>query len=178
MLTSSDVPFAGVAALASSALVKEDGTWLLYFYTWDERTWPASEGTIGMATATDPLGPWTLNDKPILEPDSASNWDGTAVRSPSVLKTDDGYLMFFAGYGRDESAIGLATSPDGFSWTKFNDPETGAPYTTSDPVFQSSGEENWDKTNVFQPHVLRTPDGRIATATHTFPPVGSCYNGE
>src|SRR5215208_4112701 len=35
VLTSDEVPFAGVAALAASVLVEDDGTWVLYFYTWE-----------------------------------------------------------------------------------------------------------------------------------------------
>lgn len=169
ILTSRDVPFAGVAALASSVLVLEDDTWVLYFYTWDERTWPASSGAIGLATAPAPLGPWTVVEEPILEPGSANSWDSTAVRSPSVVQTEEGFFMFYAGYGEAESAIGQAISTDGITWTKYDDPETAEPYNDSDPVFSSSGEAMWDRVNVFQPHVQRTPDGWVmlyASATN------------
>lgn len=33
-----DLDYVGVTALASSALVQDDGTWVLYFYTWDDNT--------------------------------------------------------------------------------------------------------------------------------------------
>ncbi|VAW38800.1 hypothetical protein MNBD_CHLOROFLEXI01-4674, partial [hydrothermal vent metagenome] len=94
VLTSSDVSFAGIAALASSALVLEDGTWVLYFYTWDDPSWPASASSIGMATAANPQGPWTVADNPVLRPGRSSSWDGEAVRTPSVVQTEDGFVMF------------------------------------------------------------------------------------
>lgn len=162
ILTSSDVPYAGVAALAASAIVLDDGTWVLYFYTWDENTWPKSTGVIGMATAVNPQGPWTVTAEPILQPGSAEDWDGAGVRTPSVIQTDDGYAMYYAGYSSDEAAIGLAISSDGLSWRKFDDPETTAsPFAISDPVFTASGEEIWDKRNAFQPHVQQSPEGLI-----------------
>ncbi|WP_420642809.1 hypothetical protein [Candidatus Leptofilum sp.] len=169
VLKSNAVPFAGVAALASSALVQEDGTWYLYFYTWDDRTWPKSEGSIGVATATNPLGPWTVVEEPILEAGDDGSWDETAVRSPSVIQTEDGFVMFYAGYGGSSSAIGRATSEDGLSWAKFDDPATEAePFQSSDPIFSGSGS-GWDRSHVFQPHVQQTPDGWVmlyATATN------------
>ena len=55
-----DVPYAEVTALASSAYVEDDGTWVLYFYTWNT-TSGSGQGAIGRATADNPLGPWTID---------------------------------------------------------------------------------------------------------------------
>src|SRR4051794_32487779 len=35
VMHSKDVPYAKVAALASDGMVMDDGTWVLYFYTWN-----------------------------------------------------------------------------------------------------------------------------------------------
>lgn len=156
-----ELDYVGFTALASSVLVREDGTWLLYFYTWDERSWPASTGSIGVATATDPLGPWTAADASILTPGEAGEWDSDGIRVPSVVATEDGYIMYYAGYNGNMSAIGRATSSDGFTWTKHDDPETAdSPYAQSDPVF-GSGNEGWDRFSIFQPRVVRTGDGWV-----------------
>lgn len=48
-----DVAYAKIAMYASSALVEDDGTWVIYFYTWDSSSFPSSS-VIGRATATDP----------------------------------------------------------------------------------------------------------------------------
>ncbi len=141
VLLTDDVPYAEVAALASSALVTDDGTWVLYFYTWNNTVPPA--GAIGRATAADPLGPWTVDPAPVLSMGSAGEWDSLHIDTPSVVRTDTGYMLFYAGVGEntDSSGIGMATSADGITWTKYDDPATtAAPYAESDPVLVSTQE--------------------------------------
>ncbi len=142
VMMSTDVPYAKVAALASDALVLDDGTWALYFYTWNSFSGTNSPGAIGRATASDPLGPWTPDTDLVLNPGSAGSWDELQVDSPSIVKMDDGsgsrYRMYFAGFnkmGLTSGQIGMATSDDGITWTKYDDPATtDAPYAESDPV--------------------------------------------
>lgn len=49
----SDVPYGGVMVMVSSVHV-EEGTWVMYFYTWETRTLPMGGGAIGRATALAP----------------------------------------------------------------------------------------------------------------------------
>lgn len=156
-----DLDYAGLTVLASSALVTDDGTWVLYFYTWDALTWPA-RGAIGRATASSPTGPWTADLTLILPQGGAGSWDDYAVRAPSVVRTDEGYVMFYAGYTQQQGMIGMATSPDGITWAKYNDPATTeAPFSESDPVFLAGDSSRWDVGNVLQPRVEYTPDGFV-----------------
>lgn len=160
-----DLDYVGIAALASSTIVLDDGTWALYFYTWDDRTWPVSASSIGMATAPDPLGPWTALDAPILSPGSEGEWDDLAVRTPSVVATDEGYVMFYGGFQRNHARIGQAFSADGYTWQKYDDPATTeTPHVESDPIFGGSGD-GWDRTNVYQPRIRFTPDGWVMLYT-------------
>lgn len=154
--------YVGLTLLASSALVEDDGTWVLYFYTWDQPTWPTSSSSIGRATAPDPLGPWTADPEPVLTPGNEDAWDSLAVRAPSVLRTDDGYVMYYAGYTTQQGMIGMATSPDGLQWTKHDDPATAdAPFAESDPIFESGADDAWDAGNVFHPRVVQSDDGYV-----------------
>ncbi|MBX3065916.1 MAG: hypothetical protein KF726_23260 [Anaerolineae bacterium] len=162
VLTSAEVPYAGLAALASSALVEADGTWVLYFYTWEARNNNAGN-KIGRATAASPLGPWKVDAEPVLVPDKAGSWDDLQVNAPRVLTTDDGYVMYFAGARKGDnsnlgSGIGMATSTDGIHWQKYNDPATtDVSFAESDPVLQSN-----DPTRFWhQPNVQHTPDGWV-----------------
>ncbi|MBZ0319236.1 MAG: hypothetical protein K8L91_22670 [Anaerolineae bacterium] len=162
-----DAPFNVEAALASSALVEEDGTWVLYFYLWPHQFGSTDPSSIARATAPAPEGPWTMDAEISLGPGAAaSEWDSGGVSAPSVVKTDDGYLMFYAGFDIGAGGfggIGMATSPDGITWTKYDDPATTtAPYAESDPVFLPSPEEGaWDSRVVHQPRVRLTPDGLV-----------------
>ena len=161
VLTTDEVAYAEVAALASSALVEDDGTWVLYFYTWDSSSGSNSPATIGRATATEPIGPWTPDPQPVLLPGVAGSWDEKHVSTPRVLKNEAGYVMYYTGYderGLQSSMIGMATSADGITWTKYDDPSTTeAPFAESDPVvtpFSSS-------TFIHQPNVQQTPEGWV-----------------
>ena len=161
-----DLDYVGVAALASSVIVLEDGTWALYFYTWDDARWPSSRTTIGLATAPGPLGPWTALDAPILVPDGDSSWDAKSVRSPSVIKTESGYSMYYstADANFDNAMIGRADSADGITWTKHDDPTTQEePFAASDPIFSGGGQ--WDPLHVYQPRVVQSPEGLVMLYT-------------
>ena len=161
VLHTDDVPYAGVAALASSVLVEPDGTWVLYFYTW-ETSGSNPPSRIGRATAPEPSGPWTVDPEPVLVPGRAGAWDSQQVLAPDVFHAADGsYVMYFSGVsGSGRQAIGRATSPDGVVWTKYDDPATtDAPGAESDPVFTRSANGEWDAGWVHQPRVFQIEDG-------------------
>lgn len=150
ILDSATETFDGYTFFASSALVEADGSWALYLYTLAEGR-DGAPGQILRATAPDPTGPWTLAIKPALTP-SGVGWDAVRVTDPSVIRTPDGYMMWFTGANTDRlqatRLIGLATSPDGIHWTKH-----------PDPVLTLGEKGNWDGYRVFMPNVVQTPDG-------------------
>jgi predicted GH43/DUF377 family glycosyl hydrolase len=155
-----DVAFAKIAMYASSALVMADGTWVIYFYTWDSKKYP-SESVIGRATAPAPTGPWTADAEPVLLPGSASEWDGQQVLAPHVIQSNNGYIMYYSGTDKaGVQQVGMATSNDGVQWTKYDDPATtDGPYTQSDPVLQPGEPNSWDAKWVHQPRVVKTDQG-------------------
>ena len=157
-----DVSYAQVAMYASSALVEDDGTWVIYFYTWDPNPFP-SGGVIGRATANSPTGPWAADAEPVLQPGPDGAWDQNQVSAPHILKTTGGYIMYYSG--ADASGvpqIGMATSSDGIHWTKYNDEATTeASFVESDPVFQLGETGAWDSGTVHQPRVFQTADGWV-----------------
>jgi len=158
----SDVSYAKIAMYASSALVEEDGTWVIYFYTWDSTGFPASS-VIGRATAPAPTGPWVADADPVLLPGAPNDWDEKQVLAPHVIKADTGYVMYYSGAGKTgRQQIGMATSSDGIQWTKYNDPSTTeAPYLESDPILQPGKSGTWDMGWVHQPRVIETQDGWV-----------------
>jgi predicted GH43/DUF377 family glycosyl hydrolase len=157
-----DVPYAKIAMYASSALVEADGTWVLYFYTWDSRSFP-SDSVIGRATAPNPTGPWLADAEPVLIPGATGEWDEQQVLAPHVLQTDTGYLMYYSGVDTSGThRIGMATSSDGLHWTKYNDDSTtDKPFADSDPVFQTGEKGAWDAGWVHQPRVFQTAQGWV-----------------
>ncbi len=164
VLKTSDVPYAGIAALASSVLVQDDGTWVMYFYTWKNKNWPIAPGAIGRATADKPTGPWKPDTEPVLNPGSKGAWDEMQVIGPSVIHTEDGYTMYYSGQdSKGNMMIGSATSKDGIHWTKYKDTtQTDPRFAESSPVLTGTGQDtDWDGGGVYQPGVQKTADGWV-----------------
>jgi predicted GH43/DUF377 family glycosyl hydrolase len=77
-------------------------------------------GKIGYATSPDGII-WTKHPAPVLEPGGSRSWDSYTVELGSVIWSGSLYLMWYAGgpFGSSPVAVGLATSPDGISWSKY-----------------------------------------------------------
>jgi hypothetical protein len=164
VFTTAQVPYAGVAALASSGLVLDDGTWVIYFQTYGDG--PGASWAIGRATAPGPTGPWVPHAAPVVRPGPAGAWDDRQVTAPSVVRTETGYVMYYEGVGQSGvGMIGQASSPDGLHWTKYDDPATtDSARVASDPVFVPGEPGTWDSPEgigVQRPRVQHTPDGWV-----------------
>jgi predicted GH43/DUF377 family glycosyl hydrolase len=158
-----EVDYAKHGIMARSGLVEDDGTWVMYFHTWNEGSLMAP-GAIGRATASAPVGPWKPADKPVLEPGPEGAWDNYAVHDPSVVRTEAGYVMYYTGIDDffGTLMIGMATSLDGLSWTKYDDPVTTETlFAESDPIFGPGEPDAWDAKHVLRPSVQRTPEGWV-----------------
>ncbi|HEX9839266.1 MAG TPA: hypothetical protein VGA72_07975, partial [Anaerolineales bacterium] len=149
----------GSNLFVTSALVEEDGTWVLYFYTMSGSTFNGP-GDIGRATAPASTGPWTIDPAPMLSPGPSGSWDEVQVSAPNVLKTDNAYVMYYDARGNETtSMIGMATSSDGVHWEKYNNPATSDPaFAESDPVLKVSND-GWDSKRVIDPNVIKTSNG-------------------
>jgi predicted GH43/DUF377 family glycosyl hydrolase len=155
------IPFNVDLALVSSGFVEDDGTWVLYFFMIKNQD-PDSPSGVARATADNPLGPWEMTTELILVPGNDGEWDAEQVAAPHVLKTNDGYRMYYhaSSVPAGPMSIGMATSDDGVEWAKYDDPETtDAPFADSDPVFMRESE--WEGAVMADPSVMETPDGWV-----------------
>lgn len=85
---------------------------------------------IGLATASNPEGPWTkYPGNPIVTP-GPEVWDAAHNRVPWVWKEGSDYHMIYTGAnGGNDYQIGYATSTDGITWTKHpSNPVFNCPY--------------------------------------------------
>ena len=157
-----NVPFDVSMALVSSVLIEKEGTWVLYFYLFALPT-DSVQGGIARATADDPLGEWIMDDTLALELGSNGAWDDELMTSPSVVKTDEGYFMYYSGHSALGWSIGLATSENGVTWVKYDDPETtDAIFAESDPIFTYEDSVDFEAGPLRDyPHVLLTSEGWI-----------------
>ena len=126
VMMTKDVPYAKVAALASDVVVQDDGTWVMYFYTWNTLSGTSADGAIGRATAKEPTAPGHRIPNPFSIPAARAVGMILRVSSPRVVKTDKGYNMYYSGSQKSNglhTRIGMATSTDGITWTKYDDPK-------------------------------------------------------
>ncbi len=72
------------------------------------------------------------------------DWDGDAVRYPMVIEDVEGYRLYYNN-GPEGGAIGLATSPDGLTWTRH----------PANPVLTPGNPGEWDGARLEAPFVLR-----------------------
>ncbi|HEX6140452.1 MAG TPA: hypothetical protein VF013_08345 [Candidatus Limnocylindria bacterium] len=148
VLTSDDIPLTSNGADVSTGFVTDDGTWVLIF----ETVTTTEPWVLGQATAPDPAGPWTIDPQPILELGPAGSWDAAGHSWPSVVRTDAGYLMFFTGLdergANGAGSIGLATSSDGKSWVKRDEPVMTA-------------QADWEDGSLDRPRVVSAGQGLL-----------------
>lgn len=151
---------------SNSVVINDDNEWVFYF----SLIYPGKffTGEIGRATASSPLGPWKTDTESVLKPGPEGSWDGDHIGNASVVKTSDGYRMYYTGTGTFQNGafseqrenVGMAYSTDGIHWTKYNDPSTNdAHFADSDPVLLVSGiPESWDSLRITDTNVQKVGD--------------------
>ena len=116
-----------------SVLRRGDVYYMWYTGQTNDRSW------IGFATSPDGIV-WTRRfDKPVVS--SEEDWEKVAVMCPDVTwDEEDGLykMRYSAGEQYEPNAIGLATSPDGLNWTKYE----------NNPIFTPDKSNRWEQHKV------------------------------
>ncbi len=95
-----------------SEIIEHEGTYYLYMDSEDEQ----GKRHIGLATAQDLLGEYTIYVEPILSP-KESSWFDERIFCAKVAKRNKDFLLLFDGRSSDGyEQIGRATSKDLISW--------------------------------------------------------------
>jgi len=117
-------------------LYEGPGNWKMWFdalngsNVWDK---------IGYATSSDGLS-WNKYGS-VLERGAAGAWDDNLIHHPCVIKHNGIYYMYYSAVQAPSGVrhqIGLATSPDGITWTK----------EASNPIIPYGSAGQWDQTYV------------------------------
>ena len=97
---------------------------------------------------------WTKQGS-VLDPGPAGEWDDNWLTPFCILYDDTVYRLWYGGEDGSIYRFGYATSDDGLTWIKHNDPATtDPPYAQSDPVLVSGSEGEWDDGRIVTPYVL------------------------
>ncbi|MBP2330171.1 hypothetical protein JOF56_010556 [Kibdelosporangium banguiense] len=145
------------------------------------------------AEAATPIGPYTTPRA--VFGGAGAGFDGRHTCDPSVIQVNGTYYLYYTGAPNDHSvgnAIGLATSPDGLTWTraKGGEPVVSSSYEVGRSNTYGAGQpsalylDGWfylmfTDTNARGAHdngagqfVLRSPDPMFATRVETLTPKG------
>jgi len=143
-----------------------DGSKYQMWYSGDNGTVEAGGGSLGYATSIDGVS-WIKNRNPVLTPGATGSWDSRLVYAGFVLKNSSTYLMWYEGAELTSDGyccrfgIGLATSPDGVSWTKFagnpvlTSESSSSPYVSYPWVLRIGGQfKMWYSCGLYEPTYL------------------------
>ena len=101
---------------------------------------PLVEEADGQSAATCTKYP----GNPVLVSGSGDSWDNTGVAYQFVMLNGSNFVMFYTGtYNNVTTEIGLATSTDDVSWTKY-----------PAPVLEVGPQGSWDSSSVAFPSVI------------------------
>jgi CSLREA domain-containing protein len=139
----------------------EGNTWTMY-YAGDDYTPHIDGEAVGMATASDPAGPWDRLNDPVLHTGSDGEWDDSLISPTSVVAANGVYTMYYTAGSDDRPGLltGMATSSNGVDWIKYDDPATTLPpYAESDPVLMPGHLGDWDENGAYATRVRKMDDG-------------------
>lgn len=139
-------------------VTKRDGRYLLYYSGYRHSGGVPAQGfpaALGVAESTDGVTFRRVSSDPILEP-TPGWYDNDAVYSPTIVEYEDGLLMVYAGHCYTNCDFGFgvtllgATSIDGITWTKLDE-----------PILTAGGTGlNWTRDGVAEPALVLGPDNR------------------
>lgn len=150
-------------AINGCTVIKDEDTYKMWYGESDARGAPAVR--IGYATSEDAVH-WTRKSSSVLEVGPIDDWDEGFINQQTVIKDGDVYKMWYWAMSKDFPFVpslprsGMATSPDGINWTKYDDPATTeAPFASSDPVLDVGAEIMWDDHRAICPMVRKKEGG-------------------
>jgi hypothetical protein len=125
-----------------------DSTRLLCYVSGMKAPTPSGEQSIGRfhVSASNPFQTWT-SDGQVLTKGAGGAWDAGGVRMGSLFYDAGTYYLFYSGWdaGFTYEKIGLATSTDGTTFTKY----------ASNPILTPTGQGRTDGDFVSEPAVLK-----------------------
>ena len=128
--------------VAGPSVLAKDGLFFMWYHGFD-KDWVSS---IGLTTSVDGIH-WTPStSNPVLRPNSSVMWKSRFVRDPSVIYTDQRFVMYYAGGDNANVWISYASSDDGISWNEY----------PSNPILHLGAKQSWEAEAVYTPDVLLT----------------------
>jgi predicted GH43/DUF377 family glycosyl hydrolase len=143
------------AGIGGGSVILMDSIFYGWFWGWNA---DRSSNGLGLATSTDGIN-WTeYENNPVISSAATGDWDDFAtLQYLDILFNGDQFMMYYCGCkneykspGRYTMKIGCATSPDGVTWT---------PYENNPVLVESETSSAWDYWRVEWPTVVKNHAG-------------------
>ncbi len=129
--------------LDTPSLLRDRENFKMYYFG-DSDNNPLNSA-IGLAVSPDGTHWEKWTDNPILRPGNQGEWDELYIESPEVIYDGEKYLMYYSGVDATfRVRIGVATSTDGYHWTKYH----------GNPIITEGIPSQWDDFSVATPTVI------------------------
>ncbi|MCK5173275.1 MAG: family 43 glycosylhydrolase, partial [Planctomycetes bacterium] len=92
-----DKPTRGFRSICTPDVLVWKGKYYLYFQAYSPMVGGQQFCPVMAAVADSPDGPWTLNEKPVIEPGPAGSWDNIKINDPYLLVVNGKILMYYKG---------------------------------------------------------------------------------
>ncbi|MDE2312281.1 MAG: hypothetical protein KGJ93_04335, partial [Patescibacteria group bacterium] len=140
-------------ASGPTVVLGPDKIWRLYY------TGIGSKNGIGLLTSQDGKAWTAYGQNPVFQA-APGEWDDEILEQ-AVVYARGQYYMWYSGWKGElkpdtSISIGLATSPDGIHWTRYQ----------KNPVIKPGPPGSWDDLRVLAPDVIVEPDGSLLMAAY------------
>lgn len=140
-----------VAIYHRSIIKHPDGKFYMFFNAYGVVATVSGE-RIGYATATNLLGPWTVDDvnSPLLGLGAPSSWEDEIVGDPSIYRVGDTWYMAYYGFDGVNGQNGVAYTSNALfplGWTKH----------PQNPILKVGATNSYDDMHAHKPCIVQTP---------------------
>jgi hypothetical protein len=137
--------------VSGSRIKKFGATYYLYYWGSANVGFEAEPGSLGVATSTSPLGPYTKSaNNPLIVPGPSGSWNEKINYRQDVIEFGGQYLNFFNGKAAtsvEDIGVAVASAPDG-------------PFTVhaANPIL-TRGSDAWCQSRIGDPVLVKSDDG-------------------
>lgn len=87
---------------------------------------------------------WEVRPDPVLKRGNPGEWDFSDVLNPSIIRRGETWFNFYSGFDGRTWHTGLATSPDGITWSKIGKVLSPDPSTWEGGYIAANGSALWE----------------------------------
>lgn len=97
-----DKPIQGYRSICTPDILMWKGKYYLYFQAYSPMVGGSAYCPVMAAIADSPDGPWTLHEKPVIEPGPKGSWNDIKINDPYLIVVKNRILMYYKGAPKEK----------------------------------------------------------------------------